>query len=60
MLIAINPESPRPLYGLIRDTNLGGPAMNREDKYMTQHLGFVLLGLLAIMFALIILANVLV
>ena len=34
--------------------------MNREDKYMTQNLGFVLLGLIAIMFALIILANVLV
>lgn len=34
--------------------------MNREDKYMTQHLGFVLLGLVGIMFALIILANVLV
>ena len=34
--------------------------MDREDKYMTQHLGYVLLGLVAIMFALIIVANVLV
>lgn len=34
--------------------------MDREDKYMTQHLGYVLLGLVAIMFTLIILANVLV
>ena len=39
---------------------MGRGAMHGEDKYMTQHLGFVLLGLLAIMFALIILANVLV
>jgi len=34
--------------------------MHREDKFMTQHLGFVLLGLVVIMFTLIILANVLV
>lgn len=32
--------------------------MNREDKYMTQHLGYVLLGLVAIMVALIIVANI--
>lgn len=34
--------------------------MNNEDRYMTQHLGYVLLGLVAIMFALIIVANVMV
>lgn len=34
--------------------------MNSEDKYMTQHLGYVLLGLVAIMLALIVLANVLI